>query len=122
MGSGLESTLGEPVGERDGECSQLGALTGVERVDRGGESVGCDGVSVSPVLPGDDGVLSGFGEFGGWIVVVDLSPPGPEVPDVAYEIAAFASELSALLEDGAGLLGDIVKVVFRGGDVAFSAR
>ena len=67
------------------------------------------------------GVVSGFGEFGGGVVVVDLSSPGPEVPDVADEIAAFAVELSALLEDGAGLLGDVVEVVFRGGDVAFSA-
>ena len=82
-------------------------------------SVGCDGVSVGPVLPGDERVVSGFGEFGGWVVGVDLSSPGPEVPDVADEIAAFAVELSALLQNGAGLLGDVVEVVLGGGDVAF---
>ena len=92
--SGLEALFGEPVGEWDGECSQLGALTGAERVCGGDESVGCDGVSVGPVFPGGDGVVSGFGVFGGWVVVVDLSPPGSEVPDVADEIAAFAVELA----------------------------
>ena len=118
--SGLEATFGEPGGERHGEGSELWSVTGGEGVGSGGESVGCDGVSVGPVLPGDEGVVSGFSEFGGWVVVVDLSPPGPEVSDVADEIAAFTSELGALLEDGAGLLGDIVKVMFGGGDVAFS--
>ena len=119
--SGLEAAFGEPAGERHGEGSKLWSVTGGERVGGGGESVGRDGVSVGPVLPGDERFVSGFGVFGGWVVVVDLSSPGPEVPDVANEIAAFAVELGALLQDGAGLLGDVVEVVFGGGDVAFAA-
>jgi hypothetical protein len=118
--SSLEAAFSEPAGERHGEGANLWSVTGGEGVGGGGESVGCDGVSVGPVFPGGDGVVSGFGVFGGWVVVVDLSPPGSEVPDVADEIAAFAVELGALLQDGAGLLGDVVEVVFGGGDVAFS--
>ncbi len=116
--SGLEAA----VGERHGEGSEFRSVTSAERVEGGGESVGCDGVSVGPVLPGDEGFVSDFGLLGGRVVVVDLSSPGPEVPDVANQIAAFTAELGALLEDGAGLLGDVVEVVFSCGDGAFSGR
>ena len=117
--SGLETLFREPASERHGEGSELWSVTGGEGVGCGGESVRCDGVSVGPVLPGDERVVSGFGEFGGGVVVVDLSSPDTEIPDVADEIAAFAVELGALLQDGAGLLGDEVEVVLGGGDVTF---
>jgi hypothetical protein len=119
--SGLETLFGEPTGERHGEGSELWSVTGGEGAGDGGEPVSRDGESVGPVLPCDERVVSSFGVFGGWVVVVDLSPPGPEVPDVADEIAAFAVELSAPLQDGASLLlGDVFEVVLGGGDVAFS--
>ena len=64
--SGFEATFGNPGGERHGEGSEFWSVTGGEGVGSGGESVGFDGVSVGPMLPGDDGFVSGFSEFGGW--------------------------------------------------------